>query len=336
MLDPGSLAIEAARAAIGEMQVASQRVERLVHGRAETCEGLVAALQRWPSFAVADPWAVEAPLPAGAASPEVQTAARRATPWGEAPRPAASQSTAKALSAAPPRSRPGALAQMDDNSRVQWTSRRGSPAADSSFEPPVEGARRAATVTSITAAAAPASALAALVTQAIARHVPQPGPQGRPDNDAQGTTWRKPLPGETVDSSPIESPPRAARTTSGESHAPLQAVDLPTRAALETLARSDTHNPPSTALALAADMLRRLLPEASSAGAETSTLPRVVAPRAPSRLLAAPRVGTASAPPGPRPATPANAPPDEDNEAAAESVSRLLADQAWLRGADFT
>lgn len=343
MLEPGSLAIEAARAAIGDAQAAAQCVHRLTQGRVQACEGLLAALQRWPSFVVADPWAIATPMTDNPPPAEPKAAEKRVPAWREAPRPAAGRATPGAIpGATASRPRPVAATPVSSTQRPPQAPTPESPVARDIVDAVTNGALSPAAATTVGAAASQASALAAIVAQAIARHVPP----GLVDAAASGLPWSDLLPPESDDASTTTSASRSHSAEPRESPAVLQALDLPTRAALGNVARADSGQTSPGPFAPAADMLRRLLPDVLSGSPLTEPAvavpPRVAAPRAPSRLLSATANSTVTPATGSRPVTPARTPADPGDEgdpgddAIADAISRQLADQAWLRGTDFT
>ena len=340
MLERGWLAIEPARAAWRDGLAAAQRVRQLTHGHADACEGLVASLTRWPSFAVADPWAITAEMPTGPQAAEGQGATKRPRSSRETlaaaatRRPAPSQPAGLAATS---RLQPGGSALHAPASPASATTTRamagrtptmsvGAPA--DSADAPMPGA-------AVDTALPDGSTIATLVAQAIARHIPS-APAGA--STASRVSWSDLLPGSAE---PAAQPAATSRNAApSESRPVLQALDLPVRAALERIAQTEAPRPVATLLAPAAELLQRLLPDPTATASVThdtaaTTAAHVVAPRAPSRLLADPGRST-STPTGARPSAPDSTLPDEDDEASADAISRLLADQAWLRGVDFT
>ena len=343
MPEQRSLAIEPARAVWRDWLAAAQHVRQLTRDGAGACEGLVASLNRWPSFAVADPWAIDAKMPAGpeaatAQSPTKRPRSLRETLPPAAVRPMPGRPIGPATGSRP---QPGMLSPNAPATRPPsaLTTR----AATEQVSTPSAGALAASADARTPGAAVDtmptaASAIAALVAEAIARHAP-PSTTAEP---GALRTWGDLL-ADNAEPTPAAKPMATSHHGApGESRAALQAVDLPVRAALERIAQAEAPSPAATLLAPAAELLQRLLPrDANIIPSPThepdgATASRIAAPRAPSRLLA--DLGRSTSPPdlGPRPAAPAGSLPDADDEAGAEAISRLLAEQAWLRGVDFT
>jgi hypothetical protein len=337
-----SLAIEPARAIWHDWLSTAQRLRQLTHGHADACEHLIASLQRWPSFAAADPWAINAQMLAGASALEDQSPAKRQRSLRETlppqaavhptlsrpARPAAASRLPRGLlSTQAPTAQPSSALTTRAPSERALTESTGTAPADAQ----VRG-----TALDVTPSAG--SLIAALVAETIGRHV-----TGTP---ADGSTISHSLLSDLLpDSSEPETAAKATTTSPyaapGESRPALQAVDLPMRAALERIAQAEAPSPTATLLAPASDLLQRLLSTGTAAPVtarepEVAGTPRLAAPRAPSRLLTAPGASTAIHTAGPRLGPSGGTPPEEDDEASADAISRLLADQAWLRGVDFT
>ena len=303
-----SLAIEPARATWHDWLSTAQRLRQLTQGRADACEHLIASLQRSPSFAAADPWAINAQMPSRPETAEGQSPAKRQRSLRETLPPqaaahptlshpagsaAASRLPRGLLSPQPPAAQPmSALTTRAPGERALTES-----TGTDHVDVPVRG-------TALDATPSAGSLIAALVAETIGRHV-----TGIPTG---GSTISHSLLSDLLPDSRAPETVARATTTSpyaapGESRPALQAVDLPMRAALERIAQAEAASPTAALLAPASDLLRHLLPTGAAAPAASPRL--------------APSGGT---------------PPEEDDEAGADAISRQLADQAWLRGVDYT
>lgn len=338
MLERRSLAIEPARAAWHDWLAVAQRVRQLTQDGAGACEGLIESLQRWPSFAAADPWAFNAQMPAGPETASGPSLTKRSRSVRDALPPAA------AARATP--GRPAALVAQSDLQPGMLSPRAPATRPVSALTPRTPAAAADAETLGInTDAQAPrgsdhsiptaASVIAALVAETMARHAPN-----SPAAASASRAWSDLLPVHAELAPAVERATSPGQVVPNPSRAPLQAVDLPVREALDRIAQTEAPKPAAALLAPAAELLQRLLTDATAASAThqsvATTAARAAAPRAPSRLLTDPGRSTSTPAIGPRSGAPDSALPEVDSETSAEAISRLLADQAWLRGVDFT
>jgi hypothetical protein len=339
MLERRSLAIEPARAAWRDWLAAAQRMRQLTRDGAGACEGLIESLQRWPSFAAADPWAINAQMPARPDTADGQSPTKRscsfrdALPPPGAARAAPSRPVARAAQS-PVRSSTLAPRATAVRAVLGLTTR--ASAAKAHAEALAIGVDMHMSHAAVDAMPTAASVIAALVAETMARHAPD-APTGGPA--ASSSSWSERLPDSTKPAAKATATSRSAPP--GESRPALQAVDLPVRAAFERIAHAEAPPPAAALLAPAAELLQRLLPrEPSPTPGDNAPTSRIAAPRAPSRLLTDPGRSTSTPDIGPRSAVPNSALPDMNDEisaeTSAEAISRQLADQAWLRGVDFT
>jgi len=329
-----SLAIEPARAAWRDWLAAAQRVRQLTRDRAGACEDLIGSLQRWPSFASADPWAINAQMPAGADATDGQGPTKRSRSFRDALPPAAVRAAPgrPAAAAALPQQQPGVSTPRAATAQPPSALATRVSATGAHAEGPAAGADAQAPRAAIDSMPTAASIIAALVAETIERHVPDRAVGGSAASRPSGIEL---LRDSTQPAAKTASTSRNA--TPSDSRPALQAVDLPVRAAFERIAHAEAPASAGALLAPAAELLQRLLPrESSPTRRDSAPTFAIAAPRAPSRLLTDPGRSTPAPGIGPRSAGPNGALPDAEDEASAEAISRLLADQAWLRGVDFT
>lgn len=316
-----------------EMQVNARRVRRLVAQRAGRCERLMAALERAPGFVAADPWAAQLPVPDAAAGAGARTAQGRALrELGARPdAPMVLHGIGSPKPSARAASGVGAARRSASQMSPSWPARADvqARALPSAFDQVLQSPR------SVLPGAA-----AAAVSQAMARHAPA--------SDARavdsGLTLGDLLP--VAKDDPV-LPARGVRRPSGarlaagapNEEAPEMPADLArgaTRLAA-ILPTAPDNSVASSALKPAAELLQMLLPEIAPGATRPAAndAPVAAAPRAASRLLPNPATAATPTARSPAPSQAKHTPADTD-EATAQAINRLLIDQAWLRGVDFT
>jgi hypothetical protein len=344
-----SHAIEPARAAWHGWLSTAQRLRQLTQDRASPCEHLIASLQRWPSFAAADPWAINAQMPAGPEPAEGQSPTKRPRQSHGVLPPAATARAAPRLSThavVAPRQLPGVSPRQPATMRTGSAPTTVPTALRAEADALSTGASDArASRAAVDSIASAGSAIAALVAGTIGRHVAGAALAGSAASSSPWSAW---LPDGTEPAPATQPTATSPPATPGDSRPALQAVDLPMRAALERIAQAEASTPATAPLAPAAELLQRLLPHdvsvpSATHASEATAAQRPTAPRAPSRLLAEPGRSVSAPVSTPRSAAPedtltdrVDASGDDGSDNSADAISRLLADQAWLRGVDFT